>query len=286
MPYVRVRGIDLYYEEHGQGPPLIFAHGLMGSIEQSRAFGENINAIAERGVRVIAYDARGHGRSGYTTARADYRWSSLAEDMYAFMRAVHVERACVYGGSMGAGTALVLALSHPEAVEKLILRAPPPFGEQAAEARRMFGGLAVLYRLMGPRRAARLLMLLPQVRAVQRATPALDLRHFFASQRRASIVPAIRGVLYDERLPIERFDEITQPALILTHPDDAIHPEASGRILHDRMPHARLAAAPSRAYWQEHAGELAELVASFVRGAGDREAGSERREAGSATLES
>jgi pimeloyl-ACP methyl ester carboxylesterase len=125
-------------------------------------------------------------------------------------------------------------------------------------------------------------MLLPQVRAVQRAT---DLRHFFASQRRASIVPAIRGVLYDERLPIERFGEITQPALILTHPDDAIHPEASGRILHERMPHARLAAAPSRAYWQEHADELAELVASIVRGGAVQEAGSERREAGSAALE-
>lgn len=285
MTYVRVRGIDLYYEERGEGPPLIFAHGLMGSIELSRAFGENIDAIAQRGVRVIAYDARGHGRSGHTTSRADYRWSSLAEDMRAFMAAVGIERASVYGGSMGAGTALVLALSHPEAVEKLILRAPPPFGEQAAEARRLFGGLAVLYRLLGSRRTARLLMLLPQVRAAQRATPTLDLRSFFASQRRASIVPAIRGVLYDERLPVERFGEIAQPALILTHPDDAIHPEASGRILHERMPHARLAAAPTRAYWQEHADELAEVVAGFVRGAVRHEAGSERREAGSAMLE-
>jgi pimeloyl-ACP methyl ester carboxylesterase len=286
MPYAHVRGIDLYYEERGEGPPLIFAHGLMGSIELNRSFGENVDAIAERGVRVIAYDARGHGRSGYTTQRADYRWSALAEDMFGLIRALDLERASVYGGSMGAGTALALALADPDAVEKLILRAPPPFGEQAAEARRMFGGLAVLYRLMGSRRAARLLMLLPQVRAAQRATPKLDLRHFFASQRRASIVPAIRGVLYDERLPVERFGEITQPALILTHPGDAIHPEASGRILHERMLHARLAAAPSRAYWQEHADELAEVVASFVRGGVRQEVGPEMREAGSATFES
>jgi len=278
MPYLHVRGIDLYYEERGDGPPLVFAHGLMGSIELNRSFGENVDAIAERGVRVIAYDARGHGRSGSTAHRADYRWSALAEDMFGLMRALTLERACVYGGSMGAGTALALALAHPEAVDKLILRAPPPFGEQAREARRMFGGLAVMYRLLGPRRAARLLMLLPQVRAAQRATPKLDLRHFFASQRRASIVPAIRGVLYDERLPVERFGEITQPALILTHPDDAIHPESSGRILHERMPHARLAAAPSRAYWQEHADELAEVVASFVLGTNEsREQATENR---------
>jgi pimeloyl-ACP methyl ester carboxylesterase len=284
MPYAHVRGVDLYYEERGDGPPLIFAHGLMGSIELNRSFGENVDAIAQRGVRVIAYDARGHGRSGYTTHRADYRWSALAEDMFGLMRALRIEWASVYGGSMGAGTAIALALAHPEAVDKLILRAPPPFGEQAREARRMFGGLAVMYRLLGPRRAARLLMLLPQVRAAQRATPKLDLRHFFASQRRASIVPAIRGVLYDERLPVERIDEIMQPALILTHPDDAIHPEASGRILHERMPHARLAAAPSRAYWQEHADELAELVAGFVRGEVP-EARSAMPDAGSATPE-
>jgi pimeloyl-ACP methyl ester carboxylesterase len=199
--------------------------------------------------------------------------------MLGLMRAVGLDRASVYGVSMGAGTALTLALAHPEAVEKLILRAPPPFGDQANEARRLFGWLAGMYRLMGPRRTAKILMLLPQVRAAQRGAPGLDLRAFFASQRRDDIVPAIRGVLHDERLPVERFGEITQPALILTHPGDGIHPEASGRILHERMPHARLAAAPTRAYWQEHADELAELVAGFVRGEpqNEREATENRR---------
>jgi pimeloyl-ACP methyl ester carboxylesterase len=266
MAYVRVNGIDLYYEELGDGPALIFAHGLMGSIELSRHFGENRAAIAERGVRVIAYDARGHGRSGHTTQRVDYRWSSHARDMLGFMHTLGLERASVYGASMGAGTALVLALTAPEAVDKLVLRAPPPMGENANEARRLFGALATMYRWLGPRITARVLLRIPQVREANATTPGLDLEHFFASQRRDVVVPAIRGVLFDERLPIARFGEIRQPALILTHPDDPIHPEASGQLLYESMSHARLAAAPSRGYWQENPDALPHAVAAFVRG--------------------
>ncbi|MEX2227454.1 MAG: alpha/beta hydrolase [Dehalococcoidia bacterium] len=266
MAYARVNGVDLYYEEHGEGPPLIFAHGLMGSTELGRAFGENIEAIAERGVRVIAYDARGHGRSGHTTRRRDYRWSSLAEDMLGVMHARGLERASVYGASMGAGTALVLALAHPAAVDKLILRAPPPMGEGAGEARKLFGTLATMYQFLGPRLTSAMLMRMPQVRAADAATPGVSLRAFFASQRRERVVPAIRGVLFDERLPVDRFSEIAHQALVLTHPGDPIHPEASGRMLYEAMPHARLAAAPTRGYWQENPDALSHAIAAFVRG--------------------
>jgi len=265
MPYARVRGVDLYYEEHGEGPPLIFAHGLMGSVELSRHFGERIDAIAARGVHIIAYDARGHGRSGFSTKLADYEWTSLAEDMLELMHTAGVERASIYGGSMGAGTALMLALEHPHAVDKLILRAPPPFGRHAAEARRLFGGVALMYQLLGSRLTARMLMRFPQVQEAQRTMPHFSLEQFFARQRREAIVPAIRGLLFSDPFPIHRLDEIAHPALILTHPGDAIHPESSGELLHDRMPHARLAVAPTATYWQENPEALEHVVAAFVR---------------------
>lgn len=266
MASARVNGIDLYYEEHGDGPPLIFAHGLMGSVELSRHFGENIEAIAARGVRVIAYDARGHGRSGHTPGRADYRWSSHAADMLGLMRALGIDRASVYGSSMGAGTAIVLALSNPGVVEKLVLRAPPPLAGKSNEARRLFGALATMYQFLGPRITSRLLMRIPQVREAEAATPGLSLRNFFASQRRDTVVPAIRGVLFDERLPIERLGEIQQQALILTHPGDPIHPVEAGQLLYDAMPHARLAVAPERGYWQQNPDALTHAIAAFVRG--------------------
>jgi pimeloyl-ACP methyl ester carboxylesterase len=269
MPYLRVRGIDIYYEEQGSrdDPPLVVAHGLMGSIALSVRFGERPEALATRGLRVVSYDARGHGRSGYSTSQADYRWASLAEDLHEFIRALGLERASIYGGSMGAGTALMLALDHPDAVDKLVLRAPPPFGEQVRPARRLFGGLSYLYQFLGSGVTARIVTALPQAHQAQRMNPSNDMRSFFASQRREAVVPAIRGLLGSKpQLPTQRFGEITQPALVLTHPNDVIHPLASGELLHDRMPHARLAVAPTTTYWQEHADELADVVASFVRG--------------------
>jgi 3-oxoadipate enol-lactonase len=269
MPTTDVRGVDLYYEEHGSpsDPHLLMAHGLMGSVAVMQSFSERPAAIAARGLHVIAYDARGHGRSGYTRERADYRWAALGEDMYALIRALNIEKTSVYGGSMGAGTALTCALGHPDAVEKLILMAPPPFGAHAKLAKQYFGGLSVLYQLFGAKLAARLVMLFPQARASQHANPGNDLRAFFAGQRRASVVPGIRGLLFDPPgLPTQRFPELQHETLILTHPDDPVHPLASGELLHERMPHARLAVAPTASYWAENPDALTHVVAAFVKG--------------------
>ena len=268
MPTAHVRGVDLYYEAYGSpsDPHLIMAHGLMGSVALMKQFSEHPEAIAARGLHVVAYDARGHGRSGYTTRKSDYHWSSLADDMRGLMQALAIERASVYGGSMGAGTALTLALAHPESVDKLLLMSPPPFGAQLRTARRYFGAIAYLYQLFGSSLTARIIMATPQAKAAQRQSPANNLRAFFASQRRAAVVPAIRGLVFDSpALPTERFPEIAQPTLILTHPDDPIHPLVSGELMHERMPHARLAVAPTAGYWQEQPDALTHIIASFVK---------------------
>jgi 3-oxoadipate enol-lactonase len=266
MPTVRVRGIDIYYEEYGEGPHLLMAHGLLGSVALMSRFAERIEDIARRGVHVVAYDARGHGRSGYTTRRADYHWSALAEDMYAVIGALKLDRPTVYGGSMGAGTALMLALAHPEAAERLILMAPPPFGDAVAPVRRTFGGLATLYQILGSRLTARVVTALPAMRRFQRANPRVDLQSFFAGQRRAAIVPAIRGLLRGPQIPVERLGQIAQPALVLTHPDDPIHPLSSGELLHRRLPHAKLAVALTATYWEEHPDALTHVVAAYSKG--------------------
>jgi len=262
MPSVRVNGIDLHYEELGSGPDLVVAHGLMGSVAMLSLFGDDIEAIARRGVHVIAYDARGHGRSSYTRDWRDYTWRALAADMHGLLGALGIERASVYGGSMGAGTALMLALEHPESVERLILRSPPPTGEHLRRVRPWFAGIALLFQVLGPARAGRVAARLPG-----RDDPEFDLAAFLGAQRRAAIVPAIRGLLLRGLpLPTHRYGEVQQPALVLTHPDDPIHPLASGEMLHERMPHARLAVAPTRAYWEERPEALAHVVAAFTRG--------------------
>lgn len=268
MPSVRVRGVDLHYEAFGDSgaTPLLFAHGLLGSIDLTQRMFEDLEGFAAKGLHVIAYDARGHGRSGYTTRREDYSWDALAEDMHGFIEALRLAPVAVYGGSMGAGTALACALEHPNDIARLILRSPPPFGSHAMRpVRQWMGPLATLFRLVGPARTGRLVASTPGVRRDPEG--AASLRALLAAQRRESIVPAIRGLLFDEQqLPTHRFGEIRQPALVLAHPGDRLHPLRSGEILHERMPHCRLAEAPAESYWRENPGALAHVVAAFVRG--------------------
>ncbi len=238
----------------------------MGSIEMSARFGEDFAALGAEGLRVIAYDARGHGRSGFTTDRADYRWAALGDDMHALIQALGIEKVSVYGGSMGAGTALMCALAHPEAIDRLVLNSPPPFGEDLAPVSKQWSAIARLYRLFGSRATARIITSMPQNKGAQERNPGLDMKTFWSSQRRESIVPAIRSVLVEDRLPLDRFSAVQQPTLILTHPDDPLHPLTSGEALHERMPHAQLGVAPTAAYWQENARALTHVVAAFVKG--------------------
>ncbi|HEY7801373.1 MAG TPA: alpha/beta hydrolase [Dehalococcoidia bacterium] len=262
MPQTHVNGINIHYEEFGEGPDLVVAHGLLGSIATMPLFGDRLEAIAARGVHVIAYDARGHGGSGFSRRASDYTWPALASDMRGLMRSLGVERASIYGGSMGAGTAITLALDHPDAVEKLILNSPPPTGADLKRIQPMFAGLALLYRLFGARLTGRIVASLPRAGA----DPKFDIGAFLAGQRAEAIAAAIHGLFDGPRLPAYRYAEIMQPALILTHPDDPIHPLRAGELLHERLPHAKLAVAPTRTYWEENPDALAHVVASFVRG--------------------
>jgi pimeloyl-ACP methyl ester carboxylesterase len=114
--YAPVNSLNLYYEIHGAGGvPLLLLHGAIGSLEMFRPL---LPALTESR-RVIAVDQQAHGR----TADVDrpLRYEQLADDAAAFLRWLGVERADVFGLSMGAGAALHLAIRRPELVRKLVV---------------------------------------------------------------------------------------------------------------------------------------------------------------------
>jgi pimeloyl-ACP methyl ester carboxylesterase len=106
--------IDLAVSEFGFGPPLVILHGLFGSKR-------NWSSIAHRlavGRRVITVDLRNHGDSPWDS---DHDYPSLAADV-AWVIERHADgRAAVLGHSMGGKVAMVLALTHPERVERLVV---------------------------------------------------------------------------------------------------------------------------------------------------------------------
>ena len=111
---VEVNGMQMYYEVSGEGDPLIVLHGSYMNIP---TMGEIIPTLAETN-KVYALELQGHGRT--TDIDRPITYPNLADDVAAFMDAVGLEKANVFGYSMGAAAGLQLAIRHPEKVEKLV----------------------------------------------------------------------------------------------------------------------------------------------------------------------
>lgn len=89
-------GVQLYYEECGQGPALLFVHGMWGT---SRFFRKQMEGLSDK-YRVVALDLRGHGRSSMTLA--DQTVPTYARDLRSFIEKLHLEEFIGVGWSMGA----------------------------------------------------------------------------------------------------------------------------------------------------------------------------------------
>jgi pimeloyl-ACP methyl ester carboxylesterase len=119
MSYADVNGLSMYYEEHGAGEPLVLLHGGLGSVEM---FAGLRPSLGERR-RTIAVDFQCHGR----TADIDrpLRPEHLADDVAALIERLGAAPADVLGYSLGAKTALRLAIQHPALVRRLVLISTP-----------------------------------------------------------------------------------------------------------------------------------------------------------------
>jgi non-heme chloroperoxidase len=116
--------IDLYYEDHGSGNPVILVHGwpLSGA-----SWEKQVPALLEAGYRVITYDRRGFGDSSKPTSGYDY--DTFAEDLHQLVTALNLHDAALVGFSMGGGeVARYLGTYGSKRVSKAVfISAIPPF---------------------------------------------------------------------------------------------------------------------------------------------------------------
>jgi 3-oxoadipate enol-lactonase len=115
MPYVQVNDIQMYYEIHGDGEPLVLIVGLGTDISEWDGI---IRWLAQT-YKVLAFDNRGAGR----TDKPDTRYSieMMAHDTAGLMQTLGIQQAHILGISMGGRIALALSLRYPESVKKLVL---------------------------------------------------------------------------------------------------------------------------------------------------------------------
>ena len=115
MPHAPVNQLNLYYELHGDGPPLVLLHGAYMTADMMGPLARGLAELRQ----VIVPELQAHGR----TADADrpITYEQMGDDVADLIRHLGHEQADVVGYSMGGGAALQLAIRHPELVRRLVI---------------------------------------------------------------------------------------------------------------------------------------------------------------------
>lgn len=230
----------------GDGKPLLWAHGLMSSMETENAldwFGWR--QLAES-FSVIRYDARGHGASSAPRGTDSYHWRKLGADMLAVADATATHRFIAGGMSMGCASAIHAAVHAPERIAGLILAMPPIIWENRAPQRELYKRIAergveadgrAMAKLMSRDLARTLPHWLTEASPGIAASLAIGVR---ALDRR--VIPDLfHGAAISDLPPREELQAIAHiPALIFAWTGDSTHPLGSARELHALLPHAKL----------------------------------------------
>jgi pimeloyl-ACP methyl ester carboxylesterase len=119
MPRANVNGVELAYEEAGEGFPLVWCHEFAGSME---SWLPQVHYFARR-YRVITYNARGYPPSEVPQDAKAYSQDIAVEDLYGLLRHLGIEQAYVGGLSMGGATSLHFGIRHPHMARALIIAA-------------------------------------------------------------------------------------------------------------------------------------------------------------------
>ncbi len=131
MPVTTIDGLRVSYTDSGSGLCVVFVPGLVGSRDW---FGYQVSGLSDH-YRVVSYDLRGFPAPGRSQrlSRPEYTVDLLAEDLAAFLEAIHIHEAAVAGYSLGGLVALRFAAAHPERCLLLALDsttpAPPPVSD-------------------------------------------------------------------------------------------------------------------------------------------------------------
>jgi pimeloyl-ACP methyl ester carboxylesterase len=243
---LRLRDLNFHVRISGDGTPMIWGHGLMGSVDSEQRLGWFAWDKPPPGIQLVRYDARGHGASEPSHSAESYTWTSLAGDMLALADAIGAKSFIAGGASMGCVTALTAALAAPQRVRALVLVFVPNFWEaRAAQARsyrisalkgRLLGGAGLAWwmaRAMPERLPSWLLAAQPAVIPIFKSG--------IGRLKARTLWHLLRGAALSNLPSREAFATLAEtPATILTWTGDPAHPLPMAEELHRLLPRSEL----------------------------------------------
>ncbi len=262
MGTVRIRDVELAYEIHGSGEPLVLLHGA----QSDRTIFTNVLSDFMRDFRVLIFDQRGSGQS--SKPDMEYTIAMIADDTAALMVELGFSPAHVYGVSMGGMIAQELAIRHEALVRSLVLGCTTPGGDRAVTmVNEAIGSSHSTEALSAEERGGALARtaftksyidqhpeLIPALIKSRREQP-LDEKGF---ERRMNAAYA-----HDT---YERLSDISCPTLVITGENDALIAAENSDLLAQKIPHAVLVKLEpaGHAYWVEQPEQTKEAILRFL----------------------
>jgi len=268
MPKAKVSEINIYYEVHGQGEPLVLIQGLSGShsawVFQARAF--------KKHYQVITFDNRGAGKTGKSSG--PYTIRTMAEDTIGLLDYLGVDKAHVLGISLGGMIAQEIAINHPEKVRKLVLACTSAGGERRTDIHPEMlvaigvkeGTAAVDFSSVDPVESMSAIISLAFNRRLYRMVLLPLSRISMKLGGGAGHLEQMEAVVGYST--IDRLHLITARTLVITGTDDRIVPPHYSEVLASQIPNARLVKVEggSHSFFVEMRGRFNREVLDFLSG--------------------
>jgi pimeloyl-ACP methyl ester carboxylesterase len=261
-------GAELAVQEDGEGIPVVLLHGLTAT---RRYVVMGSRALERSGHRVIAYDARGHGRSSPAPSPDAYGYEELGADLLAVLDRLEMRRAILAGSSMGAHTILWLALQAPERVGGMVVITPAydPATNDDPERLARWDALAEGLRTGGVEGFVAAYGE-PAVPPEWRETVLKVIRQRLSlHEHPEAVADALQSV--PRSRPFETLDELARievPAMVVASADEADpgHPQEIGEAYADAIPGAQLILdEPGRSPVAWQGSQLSRLIAELAR---------------------
>lgn len=266
---IDVNGFDVFYQEWGQGAPVVLIHGGGAGAYGYSNYRRNIE-ILSRTNRVIVPDLPGFGQSAAQPA-PDGLFKMLAKTLAGLLDAIGIAKVSLVGNSLGGGTSIRFTLDYPERVEKLILMGPA--GGIPSTSATPSAGAQQLYRFYdapgGPTREGLRTLIENLIFDTTQITPELFEERFQMATRPETVAnPPLRGFRpADLEIWREPLNKITHPTLLIWGRDDRVVPLDAAFILLRQIPNADLHVFSKCGHWAqwEQADKFNALVDEFLQ---------------------
>ncbi|RHW23182.1 alpha/beta fold hydrolase [Pseudomonas jilinensis] len=249
----------------GDGPALVWAHGLFGSMTLESACGW-FHPAADGQLRRIRYDARGHGQSCAADTPEVCQWTQLATEMLRVAEQTCSSEPFALGGqSMGCATALHAALQQPQRVSHLVMALPPTAWDSRPHQVLRYQKMIELLRRQGVAglvKASRRFPPLPTWLRNSRSELAGLMLDELAGFTQNNLINILQGAAASDLPSPAALQQLSIPALILAWGDDDIHPLSTAQGLARWLPNNELIIANSNADLQQWPA----LIDAFITG--------------------